>query len=271
MTWRVGSTTITRIADPSFELVLAQDAATTDVLARTTWLHPWSVTDAAELRVGSSALLVRTPDTTALVDPWLAFDDPARDAGRIRALEDAGCARDAVDVVVYSHVDGVGAAFLADGSPSFPNARYLVPDGEVAAVRDGHRPGADALVACADAGRVEPIGARTVLDAALVIEPMPGHTASHVGVVAGDPPGAVIVGHLFLHPAQIANRDSVLGDEQPDVLRQTRDGVLARCADDGLLLVAPLFAAPGGGRVHREGDAFTLEPVTSDARQSAGA
>ncbi|HZR14647.1 MAG TPA: hypothetical protein VFC33_15520 [Acidimicrobiia bacterium] len=264
MPWRIGSTTITRVADPGFELVLPQDDPTTALLRRTPWLHPWSVTDDFELRVGSSALLVRTPETTALVDPWLAFDDPARDAGRIDALADAGCPADAVDVVVYSHIDGIGTVLRPDGTKVFPNARYLVPAGELDAARDGRRPGAAALVAHADAGGVEPLSGRTVIDPELVVEPLPGHTAAHVGVVAGDPPGAVIVGHLFLHPAQIANPDSVLGDEQPDVLRDTRDDVLARCCDDGLALVAPLFAEPGGGHVCRDGDGYRLD-------QSAGA
>jgi glyoxylase-like metal-dependent hydrolase (beta-lactamase superfamily II) len=261
MPWRAGSVTVTRIPDPGFELVLPQDAATTDLLRSTSWLHGWSLTDGFELRIGSSAVLVRSPDSTVLVDPWLAFDDPARDPGRLDALAAAGCEPDAVDAVVYSHVDGIGTVFHADGSPAFPNARHLVPAGELAAARDGHRPGADALIAFADAGHVEPVDGRTALDPAIVIEPLPGHTAAHAGVVVGDPPGAIVVGHLFLHPAQIANRDSVAGDEQPDVLRRTRDDVLARCCDDDLLLVAPLFAEPGAGRVDRDGDSYTLEPL----------
>ena len=41
-----------------------------------------------------------------------------------------------VVAVVYTHVDGLGVGLLADGSPTFPDARYLVPRLELEALRD---------------------------------------------------------------------------------------------------------------------------------------
>ena len=57
---------------------------------------------------------------TVLVDPWLAFDDPAWFGPRLDA-GGGGEAADQVDVVVNSHIDGVGAnADPATGAPAFP-------------------------------------------------------------------------------------------------------------------------------------------------------
>ena len=91
------------------------------------WLAPHFVTDDWSLDIGSSCTVIRTPDAVALVDPFLAFDDAERLGPRLQALRDAGVEADDVDVVINTHVDGVGVNVLLDGSPTFPSARYLVP------------------------------------------------------------------------------------------------------------------------------------------------
>jgi hypothetical protein len=68
----------------------------------------------------------------------------------------------------------------------------------------------------------------------------------------------VIVGHLFLHPAQIANPDAVLGDHDPATLRATRRSLLTRCEQEGIVLIGPLFEAPGGALVARNGESWQL-------------
>ena len=71
---------------------------------------------------------------------------------------------------------------------------------------------------------------------------------------------AVIVGHLFLHPAQIANPSIDNGDLDPVALEATRRSLLSRCVDDGRRWsIGPLFAAPGAGQVQPEGDAWRLD------------
>jgi hypothetical protein len=257
--WSKDGTSITRLDDPGFELVLPQDDAATDVLRRSPWLHPCFVTDDWDLRVGSSALLVETADVTALVDPWLAFDDPERFDRRLGALHDAGRTTGDIDVVVNTHVDGIGANVVPGTTePAFPNATYLVPDAEVDAVADGRREGAEALGSLIDRGRAQRVDAPFDVADGLALEDLPGHNAGHVGVLVGSPPWAVIVGHLFLHPAQVANPDIADLDERPDVVRATRRALLERCVQDDLLLVGPLFAAPGAGHVARDGESYRL-------------
>jgi glyoxylase-like metal-dependent hydrolase (beta-lactamase superfamily II) len=125
----------------------------------------------------------------------------------------------------------------------------------------GRYPGAEAYLDVERAGRLDRYDERIEPAPGLVVDPLPGHNPGHYGVYVGDPPGAVVVGHLFLHPAQIANPDVVQGDHDPDVLRATRRTLLERCARDGLLLIGPLFEAPGGGTIGRDGDGWRLDPA----------
>ncbi len=258
----MGAVEVTRVADPGFELVLPQDAATTALLSTTPWLRPAFVTDAWELRVGSAAEVVRTPSATIVVDPFLAFDDPARLAPRLAALRASGVDPAEVDVVVNTHIDGIGANVLADGTPAFPRARYLLPAAELEDAAAGvHGSVGLTLAALEKEGRVEPLFGGELLVPGVRIEDAPGHSAGHV-VVWIDSGGAqaVVTGHLFLHPAQIANPDVHTGDLHPATLQQTRRALLARCAQDDALLLGPLFAAPGGGKVRTHGDGWRLEP-----------
>ena len=260
-TWKVGTLEITRVDDPGFELVLPSDAATVAALQASPWLAPAFVTDDWALDIGSSCTVVRTPDALLLVDPFLAFDDPERLGPRLQALRDAGVEADEVDVVINTHVDGIGVNVLRDGSPAFPTARYLVPRAELGAMRGGTHgeTRADALLALQDDGIVEPTDAGPVVDG-VRLEDAPGHNPGmHVAWIEDGDASAVVVGHLFLHPAQIASPQIDNGDLDPVALEATRRALLARCVEDDSVLIGPLFAPPGGGRVRPDGGTWRLE------------
>jgi glyoxylase-like metal-dependent hydrolase (beta-lactamase superfamily II) len=111
-----------------------------------------------------------------------------------------------------------------------------------------------------DAGTVEPTeGAELVVDG-VRLEDAPGHNpAMHVVWVEDGKERAVVIGHLFLHPAQIANPAVENGDLDPVALEATRRALLVRCVADDVVLVGPLFASPGGGRVAPDGDTWRLD------------
>ena len=260
-TWTIGTIEVTRVGDPGFELILPSDEATVAALQRSAWLAPHFVTDDWALNVGSSCIVVRTAEAVAVVDPFLAFDDAERLGPRLQALRDAGVDAEDVDLVINTHVDGIGVNVLHDGSPTFPTARYLVPRLELDAMRAGTHgeTRADVLLALQDDGIVQPTeGNETVLPG-VRLEDAPGHNPGmHVVWLEDGDATAVIVGHLFLHPAQIANPSIDNGDLDPVALEATRRSLLTRCADAGTLVVGPLFADPGGGQVRPEGDAWRL-------------
>jgi len=259
--WTVGAVEIIRVPDPEFALVLPQDDRAAAILKATPWLSPDFVTDEQALRVGSSAIVVRTPSATIVVDPFLAFDDPARLAPRLAALRAAGVDPDAVDLVVNSHIDGIGANVLADGAPAFPRARYLLPAAELEAAAAGTYGDPGRLhVALHAAGHVELVTGGEQLVPGVRLEDAPGHSPGHIALwVESGGTYAVITGHLFLHPAQIANPDVINGDLDPTALTRTRRSILTRCVREDAVIIGPLFAEPGGGKVRREGAAWRLK------------
>ena len=265
--WGWGAVEVTRVPDPGFELTLPQDPTSAGALAARPWLSPHWVTPELALRVGSSAIVVRTPSAVLLVDPWLAFDDPASLAPRLAALRAAGIDPGEVDIVINTHIDGVGANAHSDGSPVFPRARYLVPAAELEDLRSGVHPvldqstdGVHPLVKLLEHGCVEAVEGGEQLLPGIHLEDAPGHNRGNVVVwITSGGEQAVIVGHVFLHPAQIADPTAATGDLDPLVLAGTRRELLERCVADDVLLIGPLFADPGGGHVRRDGRTWRLE------------
>ena len=274
-TWSVGDSVITRVPDEQFELVVPQDEATKSVLlSQASWLAPQFLTSAGELRVGTSAIAIETPGARIVVDPWLVFDDADRTTPEataridrlLRGLGDAGFPPESVDFVVDTHIDGVGANTRpVEGGevPAFPNARYVIAPEEIAALQAGRFPGADALDVLVADGLVDAPDGRVAGDVAM--ERGPGHSRGHHVVRVG-PEGddAVIIGHLFLHPAQVFSPDPRAGlDEDIELAAETRRGLLARAAEKGTLVIGPLWATPGAGTVVPAGepDRWRLEPA----------
>jgi glyoxylase-like metal-dependent hydrolase (beta-lactamase superfamily II) len=271
-TWEVGAVSITRVAEPGFALDLPQDEDTARVLRQLSWwLAPYLTHDAA-LRMGSAAVVLETPTTLIVVDPWLAFDGPDRHSpaaiervGRLLdTLDQSGFPAEDVDVVVNTHIDGLGAN-LRPGSgrsevAAFPRARYILAAAEFGALRSGRRPGAGAFEVLVDEGRVDLLSGDCSLTAEVHLGAAPGHSAGHLAVrVASGGEAALVAGHLFLHPAQVFDPAPRAGlDEEPERAAATRRYILERCAADQTLLIGPLFAEPGGGWVVAVGESWWL-------------
>jgi hypothetical protein len=267
--WSIGESVVTRVPDEDFELIVPQDEAATSVLlSQASWLAPQFVTGSGELRVGTSALAIDTPGARVVVDPWLAFDDPDRKTPEARSrvdrllgsLGDAGFPPETVDVVVNTHIDGVGANTRPAGDaevPAFPNARYVIAPEEIAALHAGRFPGADPLEVLEAEGLVDDPSGRVAGD--VCVEP--GH---HVVRVGADGGGAVIVGHLFLHPAQVFAPEPRAGlDENVSLAAETRAELLERAAEEKTLVIGPLWASPGAGTIvpADEPGRWRLEPA----------
>jgi glyoxylase-like metal-dependent hydrolase (beta-lactamase superfamily II) len=256
--WQIGDATVTRVSDDDFELLVPQDERTTAaVLADAAWLAPWSITADGTLRIGSSATVIESRGTRIVVDPWLAFDPPDRSSvdGQARTERLLASIGDpaSVDVVVNTHIDGSGANTRFEGGaevPAFPAARYLLAASELEMLRSGRREGGGAFAALAAAGVLDhPVDGHAITDE-VSLRSTPGHVDGHVVVeVSSAGASAVVIGHMFLHPAQIGNPDATLVDDDPERLVAERRALLKRCADAGTLLVGPLFADPGAGHV----------------------
>ncbi len=210
---------------------------------------------------------VRTGDRRIVIDPWLAFDakrvepdGPERWAGIRDELSAADLAPDEVDTVVYTHLDGVGWAVGPDDrAPNFPNARHLVPKGELDAFDEGLRVETEGLNALRDNDLVDPIEALHPIAPGVVFEPWPGHTPSSGVVRVRDGEGeAVFFGHLFLHPAQVRRYDRAEIEADPEATVAARLRLLDEAVARGTVLYGDLWEAPGYGTVTKAGDSYDL-------------
>jgi hypothetical protein len=262
--WSVGEVTVVRVAASDFAIP-SQDEVPG-------WAIPGLAPGAGERFLAFSAFGIVDGDRLIVVDPWLADDSPRSrpDApavveGLLAELAEAGLPADDVDVVVNTHIDGIGWNTKPGRSgngdsawvPTFPNARYLVPRAELDAVERAE----PLLVAAAElaplfaAGLVDPVDADegpVAVSPHVTLRAAPGHNFGHVAVEV-DAGGelAIIPGHLFLDLFTVADPSWRPGDgpEAP----ATRHDILGRLAERHGLLLSPFFGGAGGGRVEGEG------------------
>jgi len=271
--WQVGEVTIVRI--DSVELTLPSDRPLPD------WAVPHLVPAVDTTAIAFSAFGVVDGDRRIVVDPWLADDSPrsapdaaARIDGLLDELAAAGLPAADVDLVVNTHLDGIGwNTRPAPGgwTPTFPNARYLYPQAELVAVERGEPLlGGPELRPLLDAGVVDPVDLASgdeplVLSPHVALHAAPGHNFGHVAVHvdggSGDGNLAVIPGHLFLDLFSVDDPSALPGDgvEAP----ATRRYILELLARRSGLLLSPFFGGAGAGRVAGDPyEGFRLTPVS---------
>lgn len=257
-TWTVGEAEIVRIVD--LELDLPAGRLVPD------WCVPAFANGKGEVGLAFSAFAIRSGGRRMVVDPWLANDGPRDRAGAAgvaqRLLDElarAGFAPESVDVVVNTHLDGIGwntrpGADAEGWVPTFPNARYRWS----AVQLDRHRAD-DRLAPLLSAGVVDAVEPGDQLGDAVWVEDAPGHEPGHLCVrIDSGGETAAIPGHLFLSPLQVAD-PAIPFDEDPVTAATTRTDLLTDLAERQGLLLSPLLGGPGGGVVRQTGAGWWLD------------
>lgn len=267
--WQVGAVDILRIEDLDF-------AVPSDVPVPQ-WCVPHFAPSVDEVGIAFSALAIAADGVRIVIDPWLANDGP-RDqpdatttATRLLdELEQSGFPVADVDIVVNTHLDGIGwNTYPTDDGwvPAFPKARYLYPADEVAAIVRGEPIyGNEAFSLLARARDIERVEAPMALTPSISLVPAPGHNFGHVAVrIESDDELALYPGHLVLSPLQVDDPSSG-DDDNPfrETAIKTRRRLLNELADRDGLLLTTLLGGPGGGVVHRnDDDGFRIDVETS--------
>lgn len=246
------------------------------------WLEPQAldpVTD--ELQFPMQSYVVHTSHHTILIDSCVGNDKerPNRpswhmktDDAYMRALAALGIAPEDIDFVMCTHLhtDHIGwNTRLEDGRwvPTFPNARYIFSERELAAWRDvGHEkfsrvPYEDSVLPIVEAGRAELVTNDYALDDEVWLESTPGHTPGHVAIaLASNGASAVMCGDILHSPVQCLHPEWVpWPDWDAELAKRTRRAFLERYCDTDTLVCTAHFPLPSAGRVVRAGDAFRFE------------
>ncbi|HKE70670.1 MAG TPA: MBL fold metallo-hydrolase [Nocardioidaceae bacterium] len=170
-------------------------------------------------------------------------------------LPAAGIDRADVDTVVLTHLheDHVGWSVLPDGTPMFPDARYVVQQREVADLEaQGDEVILDYVVRpLRRTGQLHEVDGRILLmrtgsDNRITLLPTPGHTVGHQSVlVEGGRRDIVVTGDALVHAVQLVNPEVAYAFERDQaVARQTRQELLADAEARHALLATAHLTRP---------------------------
>jgi glyoxylase-like metal-dependent hydrolase (beta-lactamase superfamily II) len=217
--------------------------------------------------------VIEAGDRVIVVDPCGAADTFLRTGAEaithqeavLAAMTAAGYGADRVDVVILSHLDGIGMAAgvgVADeGSPGwfplFPRARLVLTAPELAWVRtQPELQGAGALAAMDELGVVDSVDTPWEAAPGVVLEVSGGHSPGHAIIRVGD--DAVFIGHLAISPLNTATRCPGL-HYRPEVALAALDRELTAAAGRQSLVIGPLWPEPGAARV--SGPPWVMTPA----------
>lgn len=139
-------------------------------------------------------------------------------------------------VLTHLHEDHFGWSVGLDGTPMFPNVRYVVQRREVATLRDSDAARTYVVDPLRVTGQLDQVDGATRLatvpgrsGGSIRVIPTPGHTPGHQSVVVDHGRDQVIItGDVLVHAVQLVHPEVAYRYEaDPDVARRTRRRLLA--------------------------------------------
>jgi len=206
-------------------------------------------------RYGS--VIVRSDGKLILVDTGLQ----APGGSLINDMQSNGIAPEQIDLVVMTHLhpDHVGWNFT-NGIPTFSKARYLAPksdwdywtDPSIAADNEHI---INQVLPLENLNLVDLMEDNFQITSEITTVATPGHTPGHVSLlISSNGDRCFVLGDVAHNPAQAHYTDwNPVFDIQPDISRQTRHRVIDNLEEEGLLVSAGHFPAPGFGKFVRQG------------------
>lgn len=236
--------------------------------------------DAAAMPVPVNAYLVKTPAHLILVDAGTGLNWGPDNLGHvIDNLRAAGYRPSQVDMILITHVhvDHVGGLVSRDGKALFPRAvvRMAQADSDFWLSEKnaaGAPPGAKVFFDVArksaapylKAGRWQPLRPGEVVDPAVTVVPLTGHTPGHVGFRFESQGRKMLVWGDTVHTASVqmaAPATTFEFDIDSGAAAATRAGLFAELASSADLVAGAHMPFPGFGRVKNAGAAYRWAPT----------
>ena len=224
-----------------------------------------------------NCLLIETLAGRVLVETGIG--DRISDKGRamrryegpwiVPALEAAGFAPDTVDAVAVSHLhyDHAGGVLRTDGSRAFPRAKFIAQRAEWE-VALGENPRLVASYDQPELRLVRDLGLESAADGEVEILPgvsvIPtgGHSAGHQGVIVrGRDRTVAFFGDLAMRPWSANPKWITAFDDFPLDSVLVKAELFGRAADEGWTIVLSHEPLRPVGRLVRDRDRFTFEPL----------
>ena len=288
-TFEVGGIRIDRIVEqeqPFFDPLFFFPKLTKEVLEENrSWLEPrYHDPATGKMILCIQSYLVRTGRHTILVDtcvgnhkprPARPFWDKMTSDRYERNLKAAGIGLGDVTHVMCTHLhtDHVGwNTRLENGRwvPTFPNARYVMADRELAFWTEREKADAsaapwitDSVLPIVEAKRADVVKSAFQFSEEVELIPTPGHTIDHFSVKVGKRGAdAVITGDMVHSPLQMKYPEmGMMVDHSSEDAGRSRRRLFGEIADTPTLVCTAHFPSPSTGRVVRAGDGFRFVDV----------
>jgi glyoxylase-like metal-dependent hydrolase (beta-lactamase superfamily II) len=249
--------------------------------------------DTDEWHIAVQSWVVEVDGLTVVVDTGVGNDrdrphTPALDhlsTGYLNALRSAGVDRNAVDVVVNTHIhsDHVGWNTMLLGDawvPTFPNARYVLPAADYLHFHPGGPAAkqaprteeeaaqqlgdqfvfADSVAPVEEAGQLVNWSDDYQISDSLRLRPAAGHTpgSSVLWLDAGEP--AVFVGDLTHSPLQLRRpAEPCAFDVDADAAAVTRRRIFGEAAQAKAAVIPAHYPGHGGASIRASADCFDVD------------
>ena len=283
---KVGNVTIHQVVEqegPFFDILRFFPTLTKELLEENrAWMQPKFMSAQDQIVLCVQSYLVQTPKHNILIDTCVGNHKPrpARPFWNMmnsdryqRGLAGTGLGVGEIDFVMctHLHVDHVGwNTRLENGRwvPTFPNARYVFADHELAHWTQRHKddPAAcpwitDSVLPIVAANRVDIVKSTHTFNDLVTLIPTPGHTIDHYSVLVGRPGAdAIITGDMIHSPLQARYPEiSQMSDFDPKQSGVSRRELFGRFCDTSTLMCTAHFPSPSRGRIVRWLDAFDFK------------
>lgn len=279
---RIGDITIHRIVEqegPFFDAAAFFPTLSAELLKENlSWLQPRFVDPAGMLVLCIQSYLVRTPHHNILVDSCVGNHKPRprpfwhmMNSDRFeKAFAATGLGFGDIDYVMCTHMhsDHVGWNTRLDNGrwvPTFPNARYVFADRELAhwTARQKENPEAfpwivDSVLPIVAENRAEIVRNDHELNDLVRLIPTPGHSIDHVSVHVGKGDrDALITGDMIHSPIQARYPElGMMADFDSAEAGRSRRRVFDRFCDSPTLICTAHFPSPSAGKLTRWRDGF---------------
>jgi glyoxylase-like metal-dependent hydrolase (beta-lactamase superfamily II) len=281
----VGAITIHRIIEqegPFFDALAFFPSLSQELLAENRpWLRPRFLDAQDRLVLCIQSYLIETPHHNILIDscvgnhkprpnrPFWHMLDTDRFAKGLAATKKSVADIDFV-MCTHLHADHVGWNTRLDNGrwvPTFPNARYVFADRELAywSKRQESDPAScpwitDSVLPIVAERRAHVVDSAHAFEDAVRLLPTPGHSIDHYSVYVGSPGAdAVITGDMIHSPLQAHYPGlGMMSDYDSARAAQSRVELFTRFCDSSTLMCTAHFPSPSTGKVVRWRDAFDI-------------
>ena len=280
---QIGTIAIHRIVEqegPFFDALQFFPTLTQELLDENrAWLQPRFLDPAGKLMLCVQSYLVQTQHHNILIDTCVGNHKPRpsrpfwhmMNSDRYESnLAAAGFHVGDIDFVMctHLHIDHVGwNTRLENGRwvPTFPKARYIFADRELAFWTARHRddPTAcpwvtDSVLPIVAANRVDIVTSAYAFNDVVTLIPTPGHTIDHYSVQVGKRGADVVIAGDMVHsPLQARYPEmGMMSDYDSTQAGETRRKLFSQICDTSTLVCTAHFPSPSIGRVVRWRNAF---------------